>query len=99
MRDARETCASLSIVLYLCVYVRSGLLQGGLIVLSLSTCIAAVGPQSRGVDVTSAPCVHSPLLSSEVKSIWSAALSASTLSRQTATDKVLFYLRGPQGAD
>jgi hypothetical protein len=35
-------------------------------------------------------------LSSEVlvKSTWSAALSA----RQTATDKVLFYLRGPQGA-
>ena len=31
MRDARETCASLSIVLYLCVYVRSGLLQEGLL--------------------------------------------------------------------
>ena len=36
----------------------------------------------------------SPLLFSEVKSTWSAALSA----RQTATDKVQFYLRGPQGA-
>jgi hypothetical protein len=31
VRDARETCASLSIVLYLCVYVRIGLLQGGLL--------------------------------------------------------------------